>query len=58
MSEAEDTCKFCRWFHRNNGQCRRHAPGTHLVGNNLVGPWPGVTERDWCGDFEHVPVQR
>lgn len=58
--EAEDSCKYCKYWHRQQrsdfGQCRRRLLMA-LVPNRLTNYGPeGIflitPENLWCGDFE------
>lgn len=56
-------CADCRFFNNGEegmlGECRRHAPGAHLVqcgatpgGIDMIAIWPLIDPEDWCGEYE------
>lgn len=53
---AQGKCETCRWWHRNQSECRRHAP----VFNDACGSiFPqNVNSNDWCGEYTPTKGQQ
>lgn len=48
-----NTCKLCKFWHKDRGQCRRYPPnGSYIDGGKLFGTWPSSDENDYCGEFQ------
>ncbi len=57
------TCGQCRFWFKNDSQCRRYAPhpseGARSAGAAATPTdtrWPRVDASDWCGEFQPIVV--
>lgn len=49
----ERICGYCKFYHAENGECRRHAPSQPLT---IKGhKFPTMPYNETCGDYEHGP---
>jgi hypothetical protein len=62
-----ECCDFCRFFAREEQQCRKNAPTVIIVpgvrsaisqqqGMQSVGVYPPTNANSWCGQFEQDPA--
>jgi hypothetical protein len=57
VNPLTDCCGGCLFFvpeERHRGECRRYAPRSSFVSEEVEGEseWPRVDDSDWCGEFE------
>ena len=53
MSENnEQTCRSCRHYAKDAGECRRQPPKAVKKDAQYTGVWPQVADDRWCGEYK------